>query len=80
MSAVRDQLRSLIAEIGEIDNPESIGDSADLYKDLGLDSMQAMEIVLEIEQRYNIAVPEQALRTIRTLDDAVKLVETLQKQ
>jgi acyl carrier protein len=75
--ALRDELRALIAEIGELDDPAAITDEADLFRDLGLDSMQALEIVLEMERRYDIKVNEESLRKIRTLADAMRLAQSL---
>ncbi len=77
MSSLKEALRKVIAEVGEIDPVDRIGDDADLYKDLGLDSMQALEIVLEIEKRFALAIPEDALRKIRTLNDAVAVAKSL---
>ena len=75
MTNVRDELRKVIAEIGEIDDANRITDDADLYADLGLDSMQALEIVLEMEKRFAAQIPEEALKEIRSLGDAIKVVE-----
>ena len=72
---LRDQLRAIIAEVGEIDDPARITEEADLFVDLGLDSMQAMEIVLEIERRLGLAVNEDDLREIRSLAGAVAVAE-----
>ena len=75
MSELREQLRGLIAEIGELDDTDQITDQTDLYQDLGLDSMQLIEIVLELERRFDIKIPEGSWRQIRTLDDALKVVQ-----
>jgi len=75
MSTLHDEVRRVIAEIGEIEDPKRILGDADLFADLGLDSMQALEIVLEIEKRFSIQIPEEALRDIRSLDDAVEVAK-----
>jgi acyl carrier protein len=75
MANVRDELRRVIAEIGEIDDINRVTDEADLYADLGLDSMQALEIVLEMEKRFSVQIPEEALKDIRSLGDALKVAE-----
>jgi acyl carrier protein len=75
MANVREELKQVIAEIGEIDEVDRISDDADLYADLGLDSMQALEIVLEMEKRFSVQIPEEALKDIRSLGDAVKVAE-----
>jgi len=75
MSSLKNELKLVIAEIGEIDDPNRITDDADLYADLGLDSMQALEIVLEMEKRFSVQIPEEALQEIRSLADALKVAE-----
>ena len=77
MATVREHLRQMIAEIGEIDNAAVITDQADLYDELGLDSMQCLEIVLEIESRFGISVPEDSLQQIRSLADALRISSEL---
>ena len=74
MADLREQLRAIIAEIAEIDDPSRITDDANLYKELGVDSMQALEIVLELEKRFNVAIPEAKLKEIQTFGDAVSFL------
>jgi len=74
---LRQQLVEIIAEIGEIDDPGRITDDADLFTELDLDSMQAMEIVLEIERRLGLTVTEDDLREIRSLGSALAVAERL---
>lgn len=75
MADLRATLRDIIAEIAEIDDPARITDDANLYKELGVDSMQALEIVLELEKRFSVAIPEAKLKEIRTLADAVRVAK-----
>ena len=76
MSSLRDRIAEIIVEIGELDEPSLLTDEANLFTDLGLDSMQAMEIVLELERQFDIAVDEEELGQIKTLADAVKLASS----
>lgn len=75
MSDLRSKLVSIIAEIGEVDDPSVITDTADLYKEVGIDSMQALEIMLELEKQLGVAVSEDKLKEIRTLGDALRIVQ-----
>lgn len=70
---LREELRAIIAEIAEIDDPSRITDDANLYKELGVDSMQALEIVLELEKRFKVAIPESKLKEIKTFGDALRV-------
>ena len=77
MSELRAVLIEVIVEIGELDDAAAVTDDADLFEDLGLDSMQTLEVVLEMEQRLKLAVPEERLREIRSLGDALRLAKDL---
>ncbi len=74
---LREQLRAIIAEVAELEDAEQVRDDADLFADLGLDSMQTLEIVLEIEQQLGLSVPADRLRGLRSLGDAVALARDL---
>lgn len=67
---LREALRAIVAEIAEID--EVPDDTS--FKELGIDSMMAIEIVAEVERRYKLKVPEEELQKIRDLNSVVELV------
>jgi len=70
--ALRETLRGIVAEVAEIDEvPDDVA-----FKDLGIDSMMAIEIIAEIERHYRIKVPEQELEQVRDLDSVVQLIAT----
>lgn len=77
MSDLRSVLIEVIQEVGEVDDVSAITDDADLFEVLGLDSMQTLEVVLEMEQRLNLSIPEERLREIRSLGDALRLAKEL---
>ncbi|MEZ4409160.1 MAG: acyl carrier protein [Polyangiales bacterium] len=73
MQNLKDDLRNLIAEIIERD-ASAIGDETPL-KDLGVDSMQAVEIAAEIERAFKLKIAESELRSITTLASVHRIVE-----
>jgi acyl carrier protein len=69
---LREKLRAVVAEIAEIDEvPDDVA-----FKELGIDSMMAIEIIAEIERSYGIKVPEDELQTVRDLNSVVALVQS----
>ena len=64
------ELRAIFTEITEIDEIPS--DKS--LKDLGVDSMMALEIVTAIEKKYAIKIEESELNQVATLDKAAALV------
>ena len=70
---LKEDLRALIAEIIEKD-VDAVGDDV-LLRDLGVDSMQAIEIISDIERRYQIKIAESEFKNISTLSSVHRLVE-----
>jgi acyl carrier protein len=54
---LREKLRTIISEVSEIDE---IPDETP-FKELGIDSMMAIEIVAEVERTYKLSIPEAAV-------------------
>ncbi|MGL4252303.1 MAG: acyl carrier protein [Metamycoplasmataceae bacterium] len=44
-------------------------------KELGLDSLDLVEVVMEIEQELDIKIPDEELTNIKTIDDLIKTIE-----
>ncbi len=70
---IKENIRGIIAEVSEIDE---IPDGAE-FKDLGIDSMTALEIVAEVERTYKIFIPEGDLTELTSFDRVVAYVQRL---
>ena len=75
MSETRNKLLAIIAEIAEIEDPTTIRNNSRLYEDLELDSMMALEVVLMVEEAFDIAIDEDVLNTLVTFEDIVQRIE-----
>lgn len=73
-SSVFERLQKILAEQFEIDE-EDITLNSDLVDDLGADSLDFVDLVMSIEDEFEIEVPDEAIEEIRTVDDAVKYIE-----
>jgi len=51
--------------------------ASDLIADLGFDSLQVMELVAELEDRFDITIPAAAAPAVRTVGDVVARVAAL---
>ncbi|MBN1531142.1 MAG: acyl carrier protein [Spirochaetes bacterium] len=54
---------------------ESIHPGANLFADLGLDSIDALDMAGMLEERLNIEIVEEELKGIRTVDDIVDYIK-----
>jgi acyl carrier protein len=70
---LQEDLRAMVAEILEIE-PDTIDGDAGFVKDLGMDSMMALEILAGIEKKYRIVVPEDSLPKFTTLNKTVDII------
>jgi len=75
---LENQIRGIIARVIEL-NSEEISADADFINDLGVDSLKAIEITGAIEKAFKIVVPEEQIRNIRSLNQAVVLTKELLK-
>ena len=60
--------------------PEQLVPEARLVEDLGLDSLDAVELAISVERKFDIEVPEEELTKLKTVADMVALVESRVKQ
>ena len=73
---VEQDVRNLVAEVLETE-PGEIKADAHFVKDLGMDSMMALEILAGIEKKYRIVVPEEALPKFTSLNATVSIVKDI---
>jgi acyl carrier protein len=55
----------------------AVTENASLSEDLGADSLSAVELIMALEDEFQISVPEDASRDIKTVNDLVMLVNSL---
>lgn len=55
--------------------PSRIHLESDLQKDLNLDSMDAIDLLLALNEVFKIRIPEQSLEKVRTISELVVVIE-----
>jgi acyl carrier protein len=74
----RDSIRRTVIELLEADTGEKyahLEDSANLREGLGLDSVDVVSIVSQIERHYRIRLTHQELEQLVTVDDVLNLLQ-----
>ena len=70
------EIRELVSKV--IKKPvEQIDPNANLFTELGVDSLLGVEIFASLDKKYGLDVPEEKLRHVNTLNDIVALVKEL---
>ena len=71
---VFDKIKEIIIEQLQVEESEITMDT-NLMKDLSADSLDAVEIIMAIEDEYGIEIPDEEAETIQTVADLVRFVE-----
>ncbi|MEC9484995.1 MAG: acyl carrier protein [Candidatus Izemoplasma sp.] len=73
-----DKVKDIIAEELGIEADDIKLDS-DLSEDLGADSLDAIELIMEIESQFDIEIADSEATKIKTVHDIVDYLEKLEK-
>jgi acyl carrier protein len=71
---IRKHVREMVADIADVP-PDEIGDTTKFGDDLGLDSLRAMELMVAVDRKYRIKIPEEEFTHIQNVDQAVAAVQ-----
>ena len=70
------RLRELLADTFEID-PSRVTPEADLYRDLDLDSIDAVDLAIKLQEMTGRRIKPEEFKTVRTVGDVIGAVESL---
>jgi len=61
--------------------PERLVPEASIFQELGLDSLDTVDLVVAIQKRFGVRVrDDERIRSIRTLNDVYTFIETIQNE
>ncbi len=74
MSDIKTRVVSIIVDKLGVDEGEVSVDSS-FTNDLGADSLDTVELIMEFEKEFNIAIPDDQAENIQTVGEAIKYIE-----
>ena len=74
MSEVKEKVVAIIVDKLGVEENE-INNEASFTNDLGADSLDTVELIMEFEKEFNIAIPDDQAEKIATVGDAVTYIE-----
>ena len=74
--SVEDKLKEIVAEQLGVEQ-SSITPEASFASDLGADSLDVVEMVMKIEEEFNVELPDERAEEVQNLSDAVRVVTEL---
>ncbi|HDI11356.1 MAG TPA: acyl carrier protein [Candidatus Acetothermia bacterium] len=75
MSKIADRVKEIIAEQLMVELDE-VTEDATFSDDLGADSLDIVELVMELEDEFGIEIPEEDLEKINTVGEAIAYIES----
>lgn len=74
MSDVASKVKAIIVDKLTVDENE-VTPTAEFTKDLGADSLDTVELIMEFEKKFEITIPEEDAEKITTVGDAINYIE-----
>ena len=75
MSEISSKVKAIIVDKLVIDESEVTNDS-NFMSDLGADSLDTVELIMEFEKEFDIQIPDDQAEKITTVGEAIKYIET----
>lgn len=73
MSEIAEKVKSIIVDKLGVEESE-VTNEASFTNDLGADSLDTVELIMEFEKEFNIAIPDEQAEKIATVGDAVDYI------
>jgi acyl carrier protein len=75
MMALIDDIKEVVVEQLSV-NPDEVKPDSKFVEDLGADSLDVVELVMALEEKFDIEIPDDEAEKIQTLNDVVAYIES----
>ncbi len=75
MSDIEQRVKAIIVDKLTVDENE-VTPAAEFTKDLGADSLDTVELIMEFEKEFDIQIPDAEAEKITTVGDAISYIES----
>lgn len=79
MSDIESRVKAIIVDKLGVDENE-VTNEANFANDLGADSLDTVELIMEFEKEFNIAIPDDQAEKIGTVGDAIGYIKDNSKE
>ena len=74
--ALLDDVKEVVIEQLDCD-PAEVKEDSRFIEDLGADSLDVVELVMALEEKFDIEIPDEDAEKILTVSDAIKYIENI---
>lgn len=72
---VFEKVRAIIVDQLGIDDEDKITMEASIVDDLGADSLDVVDLIMSLEEEFDVEIPDEDVENMKTVGDIVKYVE-----
>ncbi len=72
--ALFDEVKEVVVEQLNV-SPDEVKEDSKFADDLGADSLDVVELVMSLEEKFDIEIPDEEAENIATVADAIKFIE-----
>ncbi len=73
---VFDKVKDIIVDQLDVDEDE-ITLEASITEDLGADSLDVVDLIMSLEEEFDIKIPDEEVENVKTVGDIVKFIEEI---
>jgi acyl carrier protein len=73
---VFEKVRAILVDQLGIDDEEKVTMEASIVDDLGADSLDVVDLVMSLEEEFDIEIPDEDVENMKTVGDIVKHIES----
>lgn len=71
---VFDKIKDIIVEQLDVEE-DAVTMEASITEDLGADSLDVVDLVMSIEESFDVEIPDEEVENVKTVGDIVKYIE-----
>ncbi|HHS93497.1 MAG TPA: acyl carrier protein [Campylobacterales bacterium] len=75
--ALLDEVKEVVVEQLSV-NADEVKEESKFVEDLGADSLDVVELVMALEEKFDIEIPDEDAEKIATVADVISFIENLQ--
>ncbi len=72
--AILDDVKEVVVEQLNV-SPDEVKEDSKFVEDLGADSLDVVELVMALEEKFDIEIPDEEAEKIATVKDAITFIE-----
>ena len=78
MSSIEEKVREIICEQLDVDEKDVVPE-ASFVDDLGADSLDQVELIMAMEEEFDLSIPDEEAEKIATVQDAIDYIKNASK-